>query len=115
MHTRHQQNTKDADTMKILRDGENLSLSNIRQLDVVTSQSFRSRVKAALPDHVRRIDIDLTRTQMDCGGVGALVALRKSAREQNNDVAIYLVNPSASVRRLFSLTRMDRLFPIELR
>ena len=115
MHTRHQNDTRPPDGMTILRDGETLSVTNIRQLDAATCQSFRSRLKAALPRNVRRIDIDLTRTQMDCGGVGALLALRKCAREQNNDIAIHLVNPSAAVQRLFSLTHMDRLFPIERR
>src|SRR6478609_6855565 len=107
MHTRHDNILPTTDTMKILRDGETLSLSNIRQLDAATCQSFRLRVNAALPHNVRRINIDLTRTQMDCGGLGALLALRKCAREQNHDVDIHLVNPSAAVLRLFSLTHMD--------
>jgi len=91
MHARYQNNTPVPDGMKISRDGETLSVSNIRQLDAATCQSFRSRLKAALPRNVRRIDIDLTRTQMDCGGLGALLALRKCARAENNDVAIHLV------------------------
>ena len=99
--------------MKILRDGEKLSVSEIPELDAANSGSFRSQLSAALPANVRQIDIDLSRTRMDCSGVGALVALRNWAREQNLDVAIRLLNPTQTVRRLFFLTRLDRLFPIE--
>jgi len=101
--------------MKILRDGETLNVSQIADLDAANCGSFSARLQAALPPNVQRIDIDLSRTRMDCGGVGALVALRNSARQQNNKVAIRLLNPTLAVQRLFTLTRMDRLFPIEQR
>jgi anti-anti-sigma factor len=90
-------------------------VSGISDLDVLTSQAFRSELGAALPANVRQIDIDLSETRMDCGGVGALVALRNSAREQNAGVAIRLLNPTARVQRLFNLICMDRLFAIEPR
>jgi len=99
--------------MNILRDGETLSISGISELDAASCRLFKSRLKAALPGNIRRIDIDLSRTRMDCGGVGALVALRNCARKQNGEVAIHLLNPTLAVQRLFRLTCMDRLFPIE--
>jgi anti-anti-sigma factor len=99
--------------MKILRDGETLSVSDIRELVAVNGKSFHLQLSAALPANVRHIDIDLSQTRMDCGGVGALVALRNWARQQNRDVAIRLLNPTHPVRRLFHLTRMDEVFPIE--
>jgi anti-anti-sigma factor len=99
--------------MTILRDGETLNISDIRELAAVNGKSFNLQLSAALPANVRHIDIDLSETRMDCGGVGALVALRKWARRQNRDVAIRLLNPTHPVRRLFNLTRMDQVFPIE--
>src|SRR6267378_451290 len=109
----HQPRADDSTHMKILRDGEILNVSQIGQLDAANCRSFSSRLKAALPANVARIDIDLTHTRMDCGGLGALVALRNCAREQNDNVAIRLFNPTLAVQRLFALTRLDRLFPIE--
>jgi anti-anti-sigma factor len=100
--------------MMISRDGETLSVSQIGQLDAASCRSFRSRLQQLLPT-VQRIDIDLSRTRVDCGGVGALIALRNCARRQNQTVAIRLLNPTAVVRRLFTLTQMDRVFPIEHR
>jgi len=99
--------------MKILRDGETLSVSGISELDASNSEAFSSQLSAALPANVRQIDIDLSRTRMDCGGLGALVALRNFARRHNTCIAIRLLNPTLAVQCLFALTRMDRLFPIE--
>src|SRR5215510_2393603 len=101
--------------MNILRDGETLSVSGLSELDAASCRLFKSRLKAALPANIRRINIDLSRTRVDCGGVGALVALRNCARKQNSNVAIHLLNPTLATQRLFTLTRMDRLFPIEQR
>jgi|SRR3954454_20717432 anti-sigma B factor antagonist len=102
--------------MKIVCDGETLSVSEIAELGTATSHAFKSQINAALRSGFKRIDIDLAGTGfLDCGGVGALVALRKSARHRNGNVAIRLLNPSPPVRRIFKLTRMDRVFPIERR
>jgi anti-anti-sigma factor len=100
--------------MKILRDGETLNVSHIAQLDAANCRSFSSRLRELLPS-VQRIDIDLSRTRVDCGGLGALVALRNCARLRNHKVAIRLLNPTMATQRLFTLTQLDRLFPIEQR
>ena len=101
--------------MKILRDGETLSGSGISELDAANSEAFSSQLSAALPANVRQIDIDLSRTRMDCGGVGALVALRNFLCKNHTHIAIRLLNPTLAVQRLLAITRMDRLFPIEPR
>jgi len=115
MRRRHQNRTGKSTRMKIFRDGETLNVSEIAELDAATCRSFGSRLKAALPANVRRIDIDLSKTRVDCGGLGALVALRNCVRERNDNVAIHLLNPTFAVQQLVTLTRLDRLFPIEQR
>ena len=114
MKTRHQPAARPQTHMKILRDGETLNVSQIGELDAANCRTFSSRLRELLPT-ARQIDIDLSRTRMDCGGLGALVALRNCARRQNRNVAIRLLNPTLPVQRLIALTRMDRLFPIEQR
>ena len=100
--------------MKIIRDGKKLKLSDIAELGAGSCDAFHSAVNASLGSQVSEIDIDLSDTGfLDCGGVGALVALRKCARRQNTRVAIRLLNPTSSAQRLFQLTGLDRLFPIE--
>jgi len=99
--------------MKIIRDGKRLRVSEIDDLAAGNSGAFQSAVTASIGPNVMEIDIDLSKTGfVDCGGVGALVALRKTARRQNNGVTIRLLNPTSSAQRLFQLTGLDRLFPI---
>ena len=100
--------------MKIILDGERLKVSDLTELTAANCSAFQSELAAALPPEVNEIAIDLSATDfLDCGGVGALVALRRSACRRNLNVAIRLLNPTASARRIFKLTRMDRIFPIE--
>jgi len=100
--------------MKIIRDGKRLRVSDIGELAAGNSGDFQSAVTASLGPNVMEIDIDLSETGfVDCGGVGALIALRKLVQRSGNSAAIRLLNPTSSARRLFQLTRMDRLFPIE--
>ena len=100
--------------MKIRHDGKTLKVSDIGQLGTINRQSFNTELTAALQTGINRILIDLSRTgSMDCGGLGALIALRNCARRRNGNVAICLLNPTPPVRHIFKLTRMDRIFPIE--
>ena len=99
--------------MKIIHDGKKLKVSQIAELAAGTRCAFQSALHPALGSHLSQIDIDLSDTGfLDCGGVGALVALRKTARRENDGVAIRLLNPTSSAQRLFQLTGLDRLFSI---
>jgi anti-anti-sigma factor len=100
--------------MKITCHGESLDVTEIDELVTSTANSFQSALRAALPPGVTQINLDLSQTDwVDCGGLGALVALRKGACKQNGSVNIRLINPTAPVRRLFALLRLDQSFPIE--
>ena len=100
--------------MKIIRDGKRLRVSEIDDLAAGNSGAFQSAVTASIGPNVMEIDIDLSKTGfVDCGGVGALVALRKLVQRRGNSAPIRLLNPTSSAHKLLQLTRMDRLFPIE--
>src|SRR2546421_1486962 len=102
--------------MKIRHNGETVSISGIAELGASNSRSFAATLSAALPLDVGQIEIDLSETGfLDCGGVGALIALRNCARRRNGKVIIRLLNPTPPVRHIFKLTHMDRIFPIERR
>ena len=97
--------------MKISTHGNVLEVSEIEALDAAHSSAFQSAVTAALPAIPSLIDIDLTRTRfVDCGGLGALVALRKTARRQNCNATLRLVNPPRALRRIAQLTGIDGTF-----
>ena len=99
--------------MRIVRNGETVRISEIKELDASSSEKFHSIITAGLPVAFTYLDIDLSRTGfIDCGGVGALIALHKRARRRNAKATLRLLNPSTPARRIFQLTRLDRLFPI---
>ena len=100
--------------MKIVRQGENLQVSEIDQLAAADAPRFQSAIRAALPVRPRQINIDLSEVRfVDCGGLGALIAVRNCARRRNSTATVKLLNPALSTRWLLKLTRADSLFPIE--
>jgi anti-sigma B factor antagonist len=100
--------------MKFEIRGETLSVLGIRELGADNSQAFREEVRAALPDKLRNIEIDLSQTNfLDSCGLGALISLRKTATSRNGKVR--LLNPSPRVQLLFDVTRMHKIFEIVVR
>ena len=94
--------------MKITLNGDILTASEINELATGTVNSFRSELSAALPAGVKRIDLDLARTDfVDCSGLGALVSLRKNAGGPNGAVRIRVLNPPPAVQRMLSLMKLD--------
>src|SRR5262245_57296823 len=94
--------------MKIVYHGDTLNVSQIEQLGNAESESFRSRLAALLKSGIKRIEIDLSETRfLDCGGVGALIALRTSAHQHCAGLKFRVLNPSSRVRQILNLTRLD--------
>ena len=102
--------------MKISRSGNTLSVSGIKELATVAASSLRSELNPFLPPDVRQIDMDLSETDfVDCGGLGALVALRNRAGLAGEHVTIRLLNPPLPLQRMVSLLHLDGQFRMEQR
>jgi anti-anti-sigma factor len=102
--------------MKIIHDDHILRISEIQALTAANSQTFGLELAGALASTVNQIELDLSKANfMDCGGVGALVALRNRARKSNAAGTIRVLNPAGPAHQMLRLTRMDALFPIERR
>ena len=100
--------------MKIVQQGATVNVSDVQELAAGNTAHFQSAIRAAMPSRPNRIDIDLSHTEfLDCSGVGALVALRKCARQRNAQVIVRLLSPTLCTQRLLRLTHLDSLFPIE--
>ena len=62
--------------MKFEVRGETLTVVEVRELGADNFQDFRERVRAAMPERLRNIEIDLSQTSfLDSCGLGALIAV----------------------------------------
>jgi anti-anti-sigma factor len=98
----------------IINRGETLNVSGLAELGAANSIQFQTALEQALPRGVKEVQIDLSQTgYADCGGLGALVALRNRLRCLSDSATVRLLNPTWEVRRIIRLTRMEEVFPIE--
>jgi len=101
--------------MKIIVHGDTINVSEIRELGTATANTFQSQLSAALSESVKHIDLDLSQTTfVDCGGLGALVALRKKASNGHSSATIRLLNPPKPLQHMVTMMKMGELFPITM-
>jgi anti-sigma B factor antagonist len=101
--------------MNIKLQDRKLSVTGLRELNAANARSFRSALAAALSRDLQTIEIDLSQTQtVDSAGLGALVALYKTANENRNQdaIEIRLTNPTPTVQQMIELARLHHLFEI---
>lgn len=80
-------------------------------LDIYTSQEFRDQVIESFEKGNRDILIDCENLDyLDSTGLGALISVLKTVKD--TDYKIYLENIKPNIRKLFSITELDKLFII---
>lgn len=99
--------------MKFTMRGDTLSVSEIDELATATANLFQSELAAALSADVHNIDLDLSQTAfVDCGGLGALVAIRKKASNGHGAPIVRLLNAPRSLQQMVQLMKMESVFPL---
>jgi anti-sigma B factor antagonist len=97
--------------MKMEAQGDTLRVTGITELGAPNANDLRDRIRAALADSQRHIEIDLSATAfVDSCGLGALIALHKTACSRGGSVR--LLNPLPPVQQVLELTRLNRVFEI---
>ena len=97
--------------MKIKAEGDTLQISGMNELGSSNAPWFRDQVRKALGDQERNIEIDFSQVVfLDSSGLGALIALHKTALSRNG--RLRLLNPAPQARQILELTRMNRVFEI---
>jgi anti-anti-sigma factor len=87
-----------------------LSIAGTRHLTTATAGKFRERVIAALNGH-DVIEVDMSGTTfMDCGGLGALIALRNATHKRQGRMR--LLYPTPPVEQVLKLMEAQRAFEI---
>ena len=96
-------------TMQI--DSETLHISGIPELGAAHANDFRDEARRTLTNGLKNVDVDLSQTTfLDSCGLGALIALHKTACSRGG--ALRLLNPLPPVLQILELTRMHRIFDI---
>ena len=91
-------------------DGETV-LHAAGELDVNTAPDLRERLARLVNDGVRTIVVDLGEvTFVDSTALSVLVSALKRLRQADGDLELAAPNPS--VRRVFEITGLTRLFTI---
>lgn len=91
--------------------GDTLRVSSVMQLGEANAKAFRDWVRAALEDRHKNIELDMSQTTfLDSSGLGALVALHKTAASRQGRLLV--VNPHESVQQILELTRLDGILAI---
>ena len=99
--------------MKISEQDCVLNISDVKELGAANSDSFRKEVRAAWPDSVKTIEVDLSQTSfLDSCGLGALISIYKLANNHAQPVTFRLLNPTPPIQQILELTRLHRLFEI---
>jgi len=97
--------------MKLETQGETLRVTAIKELGAANATAFRDWVREAYSDGHKDIEVDMSETTfVDSCGLGALVALHKTACNRHG--ALRLLYPTASVKQILELTRLSRVFEV---
>src|SRR5437763_9536180 len=97
--------------MRCESTADTLRIFALSQLGAANANAFRDWVRETLTSDQKNIEIDLSETTfIDSCGLGALVALHKTACSRAGK--LHLLKPPAPVLQILELTRMDRIFEI---
>ncbi len=80
------------------------------RIDAASAIQFKERMRDIVQDDAPRIVLDLAQVQfLDSSGLGAIVAVKKLL---GPDRTLELAGLTATVEKVFRLTRMDTIFTI---
>lgn len=98
-------------TTEYANEGKQFIIHVTGRFDFSRVQEFRKSYDG-MKDSVRQVVIDFRKTEyIDSSGLGMLLNMRKSLGVDGR--SYYLINCSASVRKVLSISRFDKLFVID--
>ena len=93
----------------VVRQDEGIVVRLVGEIDLNHSPQFHQRLVELCNENPRRLILDLSDVQyIDSSGVGSMVDIFR--RLKKKQFTMILVNPSARVRALLEITRLDEFF-----
>lgn len=93
------------------RDCQKISLKG--EIDLDTAEQFRSELKKVTEQKIMDIVIDMSQLDyIDSSGLGILIGTLKRLKTQNK--GIYLNSLKDNVKKVFTITGLDKIFLMEV-
>ena len=81
------------------------------EIDIYTSPKFKQKVLDAFDENPHDLLLDFIKLEyMDSTGLGSLIYILKKVKEK--DKKIYIENIKPNIKKLFDITKLDKLFII---
>jgi anti-sigma B factor antagonist len=97
--------------LDIRQDQQVTVISVEGEVDASTSTDLGDSLDQLLADGHKKLVVDLQNVKfIDSSGLGALVRVYKHARSEASDICLASLQPP--VKRVFELTRLDRVFDL---
>lgn len=100
--------------LKVIKEseGKNIRVVLSGEIDIYTSQSFKNEMNEVVNSCTGDVYMDCKElSYIDSTGLGILVGALKQIQKENNN--IYLCNLKENIKKLFTITGLDKLFKIE--
>ena len=82
------------------------------ELDVSTADKLKEHLHNLADDKVLDMKINLeTLDYIDSTGLGVMIGVLKKLKTDNKE--IYIINPKSNVRKIFTITGLDKIFKVE--
>ncbi|MDK2564554.1 STAS domain-containing protein [Romboutsia sedimentorum] len=97
-------------SMDIENDFWNISLQG--ELDVSTADKLKEHLHSLADKKIIDMKINLTNLEyIDSTGLGVMIGILKKLKI--SDKEIYIINPKSNVKKIFTITGLDKIFKVE--
>ncbi|RDY25593.1 anti-sigma factor antagonist [Romboutsia weinsteinii] len=82
------------------------------ELDVSTAEKLKEHLHGLTDQEIVDMKINLEELEyIDSTGLGVMIGVLKKLRADGKE--IYIVNPRSNVRKIFTITGLDKIFKVE--
>lgn len=82
------------------------------ELDVSTADELKEYLHKLIEERVIDIKINLTNLDyIDSTGLGVMIGVLKKLKIEEKE--IYIINPKSNVKKIFTITGLDKIFKVE--
>ena len=82
------------------------------EVDIYTAEQLKEKLNSAVQENQNDIEIDMQNLDyIDSTGLGILIGVLKRLKQTQKD--IYIVNAKPNVRKVFTITGLDKIFKVE--